>query len=63
MKFSGNVDNGTRKCQLDFGGDRDFHLDPGIFKGFFNHCTRELYCSCIDLDFFLLSSGNESRKQ
>ena len=31
MKFSGHVQNGTRKKLLDFGSDLGF-LDPGILK-------------------------------
>ena len=36
MKFSGNVLNGTRYKELDFGSDLDHcldNLDPGFFKG------------------------------
>ena len=31
MKFSGNVDHGP----VSYGGDLNYFLDPGIFKGFF----------------------------
>ena len=36
MKFLGNVGNGMRKNWLNFGGDLDSSLDPGIFKGDFS---------------------------
>ena len=31
MKFSENVDNDTKNRLLNFGGDSDHRLDPGIF--------------------------------
>ena len=35
MKFSGNVDNGTRNRYFDFGGDPHHCLDQGFLNYFF----------------------------
>ena len=36
MKFSDNVDNGTRNRAIYFGSDPDNNLEQGIFKGYYS---------------------------
>lgn len=36
MTFSGNVGHGTKEKSLDFGGDHNSNVDPGIYLIIFN---------------------------
>ena len=44
MKLSGNVDNGTRNRNFNFGGESNDSLDPQILKTF---CTHKQYSGAV----------------